>query len=81
MKCSGLMWTIHWGKNKVAEYENWKKKLLCYVCGFWRLSYLQRERERVYKFKKIQTGLTLLHHNLKGVIQCFENGVHVAPNV
>ena len=29
MKCSGLMWTIHWGKNKVAEYENWKKKLLC----------------------------------------------------
>ena len=23
------MWTIHWGKNKVAENENWKKKLLC----------------------------------------------------
>ena len=38
-------------------------------------------KERVYQLKKIQTGLTLLHHNLKGVIQCFENGVHVAPNV
>ena len=78
MKCSGLMWTIHWGKNKVAEYENWKKNY--YVCGFLK-AHLFAKREYLYQLKKNQTGLTLLHHNLKGVIQCFENGVHVARNV
>ena len=38
-------------------------------------------RKNVKQLKQIQTGLTLHHHNLQGVIQCFENGVHVAPNV